>query len=552
LAQRRSFALALVFIAGCKPDARCDGQCALSMFLELEQTFRPSNHEDAAQKWVQQKLAEAIANEVWTADEAPSATDAAGNLLIRLPATAPGEQDRKPVVLQAHLDMVLAVDGAAPGEPLEPYFTSGVDVVQEDGIMHSRNYKTTLGADNGVGVAQLVRYIVDRSIPHPPLELVFTTAEELGLFGAQRYDAAALPLHGTVIINLDGMSVADWEHPDLHQPLAITYGANGAMLTNLDGKLRTAPLAASAQLLDLSLHGLLGGHSGIYINLKRMNSIRAAAALLQQLVTLGQSPQLVSLAVGQVQARSGHNKIPDSFAMTVALPATADLAAVSQSLKTFFAGFAADYTDEDQSKIQLQLGPSTMPASVALPKDVTAALASVLSTTPNGVIKANPDYPEGVEISSNLGVLGISGAASEQSFYLGYLPRAYDLQTAGSVAEQIHTQVSAVLTGDGAESGLGKTPVPPWLVPQDAGPIQIAHRVAGDLLKQYIRMPSSTEVGVFMTLFPALQNRGFGLGPVITDAHTPRESMNVSTFLDATQALDTILTGFGEDPTLLK
>lgn len=538
-------------MSGCKPEPRCDEQCALDLFLEVSKTFRPSNQESQLRSWVQNQFDRALTDEVWSAEEATAAADAAGNVVVRLPATASAYKDRRPVVLQAHLDMVLAVAGAEPGKPLEQYFASGVDVVNENGVMHSRDFKTTLGADNGAGVAQLVRFIRDRSIPHPPLELVFTIAEELGLVGAQKYDAAALPLSGSVMINLDGMSVADWTHPDINQPPAITYGANGGTVTNLDGKLRSEPLGGGAKQATITLRGLLGGHSGVYIGQKRMNSIRTLAAIVEQLGTLGYEPQLVSIAVGQVQARAGQNKIPDAFTLTVALRADAVLDQVNQKLQSFIAAYAAAYTDEVAANIKLTVEVAAQPAASALPKDVSQMLAHALATVPNGVIKENPEYPQGVEVSSNLAVLGLS-TEEERSFYLGYLPRAYVVLAADAVAEQIHGALHDLLVADGKETAFTKTQVPGWAVPRDAVPIKLAAAAAGELLKQYIRTPSSTEVGVFIQKFPQLKDRAFGLGPVITEAHTPNESMNVASFLDTTRALDKILRGFGDDPELLK
>ncbi|HSI05344.1 MAG TPA: hypothetical protein VLC93_12740, partial [Myxococcota bacterium] len=217
-------------VAGGKlPRQETKAGAVLDLFEAFTRLYRPPGEEDAARAAIEDIVRRS--ESLWPAGSVSTARDDAGNLLVRLPGTGRFANLAKPVVLQAHMDMVLAVEGAKPGEDLRPYFRQGVktELVTVDGEQWIRSLgsRTSLGADNALGMAVAARYITDPSIEHPPLELVFTTREEVGLVGARQM---RLPLAGRVLFNFDSPGAR-----------TITRGCMGSSGAFMGGLAPTAP-----------------------------------------------------------------------------------------------------------------------------------------------------------------------------------------------------------------------------------------------------------------------------------------------------------------------
>jgi dipeptidase D len=536
------------------PPNTCDEGCVVDVFKDLSKVYRPSFGEEAARVWVQKQVDEAIALGIWEADEVTvemdESVDAANhtikNVLVHVPGTRPYE-DRDPVALEGHLDMVFAVDGAAPGAPLDDYFRNGSDVVEEAGVLHSRDYKTTLGADCGTGVAQMVRYLFDRTLPHPPLELMFTAAEETGLVGALRWDAAKLPLRATAMINLDGWSATDVVKDDLHAPLAIQLGAAGGVLNSVDGKLDGSAIASNSVLVKISLTGLLGGHSGFLIGRPRMNAIVAFAALVREAIRLDPDVRVVSINSGQVSARLGHNKIPSAFEAVLAASSTTSVTALNTSLQAFFTTYMTPFSDEMHDAVKLEVTAATVTAPTAVTANATKLLVDILFELPNGVIEADPDSLGGWKVSSNIGVLGVNDAAAGKAVFFGYLPRSFVLEKSETLADDIFTEFQ--------QTGIpnltrAKASAPAWLVDRSAAIVVLAKAGAG--INRDMVLPAGTEPGAFVEKFPQLKGRTIALAPAIIEAHTPREAVSIDSFREATTALQKILVALGDDASFLR
>jgi dipeptidase D len=169
-------------------ECRQTSDCELRFFSELSKTFRPSGKEDELRDYVL-AVKETAEKLVWK-QKLETFQDTIGNVMIRLPATGSFAGKTRPYfALQSHMDMVLAYVDAKPGENLEPYFKDGVITEIKDGWVQAKDNRTTLGADNGIGVATELRYLIDDRIAHPPLELIFTVQEETGLIGANHFQA---------------------------------------------------------------------------------------------------------------------------------------------------------------------------------------------------------------------------------------------------------------------------------------------------------------------------------------------------------------------------
>jgi dipeptidase D len=302
-------------------------------FAALNAIPRPPGREAAARDYVRRVAEQAGAE--WL-------TDAKGNAVARVVAS-PGREGPA-VAVQAHLDMVCetASDTAHDCETDPIIARREGEVVQAIG--------TTLGADNGIGVAAALALLSDPAADHGPLELLFTVEEETGLHGASALDISMLGAE--LLVNLDS------EDED-----ALTVGCAGGADTKLVLPVGREPAAAASHGATLRVSGLRGGHSGVRIHEPHANAIKLAARALARLGDSGLRPRIASLSGG-----SAHNAIPRDAVVELALPAAASVADASEAL--------AELRREWQQRepgiaIELQARPAP-PGQVIAADDATA------------------------------------------------------------------------------------------------------------------------------------------------------------------------------------
>ena len=271
----------------------CDAACVVDTFKRLASIYRPSGEEgELRDKLVQ--LAEEANRTRWAGRNGGlqiSGPDRVGNFLIRVPATGRhAARNLPPIALQAHMDMVLAATSVPAGGDLKAFFREHpVELEVKEGKIQSVGQKTTIGADNTVGCALMLRYALDPTVEHPPLELVFTVHEEVGLKGAQEYDTAALPLRAPVMISLDGF-----------ESDKLIYGSQGSLRRSVSGSL-PAQAVDAGKLIKVTVNKLLGGHSGADIHQDRLNAVIALAAITRAVLT-NSSLAVVSAVAGELEA----------------------------------------------------------------------------------------------------------------------------------------------------------------------------------------------------------------------------------------------------------
>jgi dipeptidase D len=300
----------------------------------------------------------------------PHQVDRTGNVVVRVPAS-PGHEGAPTVVLQSHLDMVNEKDSDVAHDfdhdPIRPLLEG--EYLTATG--------TTLGSDNGIGVASMLALLESDDVVHGPLELLFTIDEETGLTGASGLDASLFT--GRTLINLDS------EEED-----AVTVGCAGGADTALHLQLTTA--AANGAVLVVRLRGLLGGHSGVDIHLQRGNAVKLLARILHAAV------HDHAFRIASLEGGNKHNAIPREA--SAVLVVEGDVATLRATLTSEFDAVKAEYAAADPG-MALELLDSAA-VGQAWTSDTGVHVVHVLEALPHGVLAMSLDIPGLVETSNNV------------------------------------------------------------------------------------------------------------------------------------------------------
>ena len=307
-----------------------------------------------------------------------SFTDEIGNVIIRKPAT-PGMENRKGVILQAHMDMVPQKNNDTQHDfekdPIEAYVDG--EWVKAKG--------TTLGADNGLGVAAIMAVLEDKTLIHGPLEALITTDEETGMVGA--FGLKPGTVTGEILLNLDSEDEGE-----------LYIGCAGGIDVTATMEYKADKANESDVCLSICLKGLRGGHSGLEINEGRGNANKLMARLVQSAIeTL--DADLVSWNGGNMR-----NAIPREAEVVLAV-----VAAQKQELIGLVEDFKEIFSDEYkgvENDITIETAEVGGAAEV-VPADVRDSLVGAIHACQNGVTRMIPSVPDTVETSSNLAIIEI-------------------------------------------------------------------------------------------------------------------------------------------------
>ena len=451
-------------------------------FHQITQVPRPSAQEEKIQQYILDEAARL---------GLPAERDAGGNIRVRKAASA-GRENEPGVILQAHLDMVAQKNRDTvhdfSKDPIRTVIDG--DWVRADG--------TTLGADNGIGVAMVLAILADKNLSHPPLEALFTASEEIGLIGA----SAVQPnwLNGSVLLNLDFEDEGE-----------LCIGCAGATNADYTVPLQYEPL--QGQGYQLHVGGLKGGHSGVEIHLQRGNAIKILARVLQ---ALHDDPNNALKIIG-LQAGDLSNAIPREADAAVALN-DSQLAAVQQRLHELTAEIRAELPAEDQG-LHISLEPGA-PFSHILSEQSARQVIGLLRNLHNGVDRMSVDIPDLVETSNNLAAIKTDDKAL---YVLCMLRSSVDSARAELVAriEALFTLVGGSWQYSGSYSG--------WK-PQPHS--ELVEKLAALGEKIYGKAPqvkaihAGLECGILYTHYPHWQMASFG--PHITGPHSPDEKVNIA------------------------
>ena len=345
--------------------------CVWKNFYALTQVPRPSGHLEKIQQFLldfaQQAGVEAF-------------KDPANNIVMRKPAS-PGMENRKGVILQAHMDMVPQKTPESQHhfetDPIEPWIDG--EWVKAKG--------TTLGADNGLGVASIMAIMEDKTLKHGPIDALITADEETGMYGAN--DLPENELQGDILMNLDSETWGKF----------VIGSAGGIDVTaSLDYKeVDTDPEDAAVKV---TLKGLRGGHSGLEIHEGRGNANKLLVQVVRELIEECDA-RLASWHGGNMR-----NAIPFKAEAVLTLPKDN-----INALKELCSEWLADFTDQYKN---IESGIELLVEEVATPKtevpvEIQDNLINAIYACHDGVVRMIPSYPDVVETSSNLAIIDIEG-----------------------------------------------------------------------------------------------------------------------------------------------
>ena len=459
-------------------------------FSELTRLARPSKGEGPARDHV---LAWAAARNL------EAATDTEGNVVVRVPATS-GRAGAPVVVLQAHLDMVCERD---PGSPFDPREGRIGVLVDDDWVLADG---TTLGADNGIGVAIALAVVDDMAFEHGPLELLLTVSEEQGLDGAKALDATLVS--GRRLINIDGTSDG-----------ALTVGCAGSDHTTFRFQLSVGRIPPDATVLRVELSGGKGGHSGEDITAGRLNALKGLGRILAEAFD--------AAPFGLVRFEGGvsRNAIPRGARAVVAVGREP---AFERSAEAGLAALQRDHTDE-----RLTLTFERADAEAAADIESTRRALDLISAIPTGVIAMSPRLPDAVETSISLTVARTEG----DELQLSAMARSSNAAALDELLERMHD-----LARVGGAAVEVRRSYPPWEPRLDSALLRSA---TATFARAFGSEPDLTVVhGGLECAVLGVKLEGVemvSIGPEIVGPHAPGERVRISSTQRAYRLLGALL-----------
>ncbi len=450
-------------------------------FSDICSIPHPSKHEDAL-------LAHIIS--FAKQHNLPYKQDSIGNICITKPATK-GYEHIETVCLQAHVDMVPQKNSHITHDfekdPIQPYISGNV--------VKARN--TTLGADNGIGLATILAILELQTIEHGTIEALFTVDEETGMTGAKNLDHTFLT--AKYLINTD-----------TEQKNEITIGCVGGVDANFVWDIQYESLPNDYITCTISINGLQGGHSGFEIHLGRANANIVAIEILN--ILLSDIPILLS----SIDGGNMRNAIPREACIVIGIPK--DKKQVCKNLLSKYSTqiknkhsvsdphLQIDYTFEDKT---LQIIPNT----------ISKSILQALTECPNGVIQFEDKSQGIVRTSTNLSIISTHNNTVEVNCLL----RSFDTKEKYELAKKMEKifssqQASCVFIGD----------YPGWKPQWNSEFVQIVSHISKQVYgsePHILAVHAGLECGIFLGIYPYMHCISFG--PTIRNPHSPDEEVDI-------------------------
>ena len=417
--------------------------------------------------------------------------DNAGNVIVKKPASA-DRQDRPAVIMQAHLDMV---HKAGDGVKFD-FDKQGIDMWVEGDWVRARG--TTLGADNGLGVAAILAVLAAKDLSHPPIEALFTLDEEQGMGGALGLQPGILT--GKTMLNLDS------EEDD-----TFTIGCAGGIDTLGSFEYTEVAQDSAAPVMAIQVSGLRGGHSGLQIHEGRANAIKLMTRLLS---ACGENVA----ALATMRGGSARNAIP---AQCVAQVVILDQSRFDERFQREATAIRAEF-----SLIEPGLSITTTPVTVesaavqTMSSEQQKALVLAMQAVVNGVYRMSPVVPGLVEASSNFSTIALGGGKAEWSSLQRSSVESSKLDVAAAFRAPFELIGAHVRSGD---------PYPGWSPSATSPILDKMKKLYRELFGHEVQVGAchaGLECGVISMAYPDLDMISFG--PNIHEAHSEKECASIS------------------------
>ena len=450
-------------------------------FDALTQVPRPSGHLQKVQQFLLD-FGKSINVETWQ--------DEVGNIIMRKPAT-PGLESRKGIILQAHMDMV-------PQKGLESkhnFETDPITTIVKGDWLCADN--TTLGADNGIGVAAIMAIMEDNSLQHGPLEALITADEETGLYGA--FGLKGGELQGDNLLNLDS-----------EEEGVLYIGCAGGLDIAASMEFMEVEPIDGDVAVKVQLKGLRGGHSGLEINAGRANANKLMARFVREAM------DECGVSLASWNGGNMRNAIPASCQVVLTLPAEGvdELKAIAADYQELF---NKEYATIEEG-ISLTVEECELPETV-VPEEIQDNLIDVVLACHDGVFRFIPTIPDTVETSSNLSIVKIEEGKAE----INILARS----SCDSMKEFLALQLSSCFAMAGMKVELSGG-YSGWQ-PNVKSPLLAALKVAYN--EMFGKEPdvrvihAGLECGIIATNYPNMDMVSFG--PTLMCPHTPDEKIEI-------------------------
>jgi dipeptidase D len=414
--------------------------------------------------------------------------DATGNVVVKKSGTA-GRENAPATILQSHLDMVNEKNSDADFD----FATDAITPVLKGEYLAADG--TTLGSDNGIGVAAMLALMEAGDLVHGPLEFLFTIDEETGLTGAAGLDPSLLSAKR--LINLDS-----------EEEGTLTVGCAGGADTDLTLALDTAPAPGNATAHEVKLFGLNGGHSGVDIHLQRGNAVQ----LLARMLYAGELPGFLA----GIEGGNKHNAIPREAWATVVIP-EGERGSFFARLDTLFEQVKAEFSVPEPG-LSMRVDEVAVPGTV-WSAEATARVLRLLVALPHGVTVMSNDIPGLVETSTNLAAVKSADGALKVL-----------MSSRSSVAsglDWIRDKIEAVAALTGAEVD-HHDGYPGWQPDLGSRLLRVVRSVHSRVLGSEPRVEAihaGLECGLIGEMVPGMDM--ISIGPQIEFPHSPGERVKV-------------------------
>lgn len=456
-------------------------ECVWRNFYDLTQVPRPSGHLEKVQQFLLD-FAKKVGVEAFK--------DSANNIVMRKPAS-PGMENRKTVMLQAHMDMV-------PQKTPDSTHNFETDPIQTwiDGEW-VKTKGTTLGADNGLGIAAIMAVMEDKTLKHGPIEALCTADEETGMYGAN--DLPTGQMNSDILLNLDTEDEGEM----------IVGSAGGVDIT---GTIEYKPVETEEgdKAIKVTIKGLKGGHSGLEINEGRANANKQMVRFVREAISL------CDARLAEWHGGNMRNAIPNSCVVVLTVPAE-NVEATKELVEDWKEQIVEDYYGIEDA-IEFFCEDVETPKT-EVPADIQDNLIDAIYACHDGVIRMIPTIPTKVETSSNLAIINITDSKAEMLILARSSSESmkdYVTKTVSSAMAMVGMKV--ITSGD--YFGWNPNPNSPM--------VALMSKIYKDLFNQDPTVQvchAGLECSVILGKYPGLDIVSFG--PTIRSPHTAGERAHI-------------------------